>query len=79
MYQVTNYICYLCGQQGSGNHQCAQSDLLAENIKLRTALEKIYNYRSDKPDWNMVMAIAEDAIAPKTIVMSGELNREGEK
>lgn len=37
-------------------------------FKLETALKRIYTYRSDKPDWNMVMAIAEDAIAPKRIV-----------
>lgn len=41
-----------------------------ENERLREALKKIYTYRSDKPDWNMVMAIAEDAINPMVAVPS---------
>lgn len=38
--------------------------------ELETALLKIYNYRSNVPDWNMVMAIAGDAIDPMDIVLS---------
>ncbi len=45
--------------------------------RLRGALEKIYAYRSDKPDWNMVMAIAEDAINPMVAIPSA-LDGEGE-
>ena len=37
---------------------------------LEKALTKIYNYRSDEPDWNMIMAIAHDAIDPREAVMS---------
>lgn len=49
---------------------------LREQVKeYEAALKKIHEYRSDAPDWNMVMAIAEDAIAPKQIVLSGQ--REG--
>lgn len=38
---------------------------------LEEALRKIYTYRSDAPDWNMVMAIAGDAIDPQDVVLSG--------
>jgi len=38
--------------------------LKSEIASLREALEKIYSYRSDKPDWNMVMAIAGDIVEP---------------
>lgn len=31
------------------------------------ALRKIYEYRSDKPDWNMVMAIAGDVVEPMVV------------
>ena len=49
--------------------------ILAENVpklidmveKLTRALERIHAYRSDKPDWNMIMAIAGDAIEPMTL------------
>lgn len=42
-------------------------------IQLKEALEaltKIYNYRSDKPDWNMVMAIAGDVVDPQVMVVT---------
>ena len=40
------------------------------------ALEKIYSYRSDKPDWNMVMAIAGDIVDPQELILSGKLEEE---
>lgn len=45
-------------------------ELKAENAKLRAALEKIYNYRSDVPDWNMIMAIAGNIIEPMELGFS---------
>lgn len=42
-----------------------------ERIKvLEAALHKIYTYRSDKPDWNMVMAIAGDIVNPMIAIPS---------
>lgn len=44
---------------------------LQERIKvLEEALHKIYTYRSDKPDWNMVMAIAGDIVNPMIAIPS---------
>ena len=39
--------------------------------KAEGALRKIYEYRSDEPDWNMIMAIAGDVVNPMEAVMSG--------
>lgn len=46
--------------------------LAEEVLELRAALKKIYEYRSDAPDWNMVMAIAGDAIDPQEAVLSDD-------
>jgi len=53
------------------NEQVAQlkKDLDAALVALR----KIYEYRSDKPDWNMVMAIAGDVVEPMVAVVSGRV------
>ncbi len=51
----------------------AWSDKRAAEAKLaryREALESICTYRSDEPDWNMVLAIAKDAINPLEAVLS---------
>ena len=50
----------------------AMPELIAEVRRLREALQKIYDYRSDKPDWNLVMAIAGDIIEPMEIVCSNQ-------
>jgi hypothetical protein len=42
-----------------------------ERDQAMEALRKIYTYRSDKPDWNMVMAIAGDIVEPVEAIPSG--------
>ncbi len=50
----------------------------ARAAKYREALEKIYTYRSDDPDWNMVMAIAGDQVEPMDIALSDTEETSGE-
>lgn len=38
--------------------------------RMHNALTKIYTYRSDDPDWNMVMAIAGEIVEPMTVIPS---------
>jgi len=47
------------------NEQVAQ--LKKDLDEALVALRKIYEYRSDKPDWNMVMAIAGDVVEPMLV------------
>lgn len=66
------------GQGGDGVSEEIRGELLALQeqhieslsariLELESALRKIYEYRSNKPDWNMIMAIAGSAIAPCTL------------
>lgn len=57
------------------------TELQLERYRYREALQKIHDYRSDSTDyWNMVMAIAEDAINPMIAVPSAALkgNKDGQ-
>jgi len=50
------------------------ADAKAVIERLREALKKIYTYRSNEPDWNMVMAIAGDIVEPMEVVPSAALD-----
>ena len=44
--------------------------LQARLAEATNSLQKIHSYRADEPDWNMVMAIAEDFLHPMELVFS---------
>lgn len=59
-------------------HQPCVRAMVTELAEAREALRKIYEYRSDKPDWNMVMAIAGDVVDPQVAVLSKVQNSDSE-
>jgi hypothetical protein len=63
----------ICENRSSFMYLEAQDYLsLRERLRLAEgALRKIYNYRSDAPDWNMVMAIAGDIVDPQVLCHEG--------
>lgn len=65
-------LCCACCTHGKGSCCRDREELFAVKEKLalaEDALRKIYSY-SNKPDWNMVMAIAGDIIEPMGAVSS---------